>query len=420
MEGLNESQKTALRESQRAWIKWRDAEASFSASFNTTGGASYREDYFNAQHNLIDHRIVSLNKYFKQEEIDLDDRSAESELSKSSANPTDSVEDAPNSIAIPQTLSDPSKAELGKTSISPEIPFGESAFKSVKFGDFGTSLEQNLKDSVPDGNVNYSFNATDDGNLMLIGALNGSRARIREMDEPSMKVWTEYFRELQLNSLSWNNQTVSADVLTIGEINSEHDMKPGISMGTCMIHICYSGIDEEEVRSKFLSQYPSAVAKTDKVVINSNLFRGIFIVANYEDLNVVVGDRIIRMSRTPTVSTEMKSFDKLDPKTKEFWNVLYSEMDKAKKTNQGSAEDLMKNIHNEIADLVKAKDFTKLEEHKFYGVDLPRHLYEKTSLTIVSSKFKMFHVAAIEKLITDLKVSMGNSTNRQKDAALDF
>jgi uncharacterized protein YecT (DUF1311 family) len=57
----------ALKEAERAWIKWRDDEAMLTARVGgAVGGSSMRVDFANAQKKLIDQRIEVLNGYLKQ------------------------------------------------------------------------------------------------------------------------------------------------------------------------------------------------------------------------------------------------------------------------------------------------------------------------------------------------------------------
>jgi uncharacterized protein YecT (DUF1311 family) len=59
--------KTSLRDAQRAWIKWRDAEAMFIARHGgSIGGSALRTDYAEAQAKLIDDRTVVLKSYLSQ------------------------------------------------------------------------------------------------------------------------------------------------------------------------------------------------------------------------------------------------------------------------------------------------------------------------------------------------------------------
>jgi uncharacterized protein YecT (DUF1311 family) len=56
-----------LREAQRAWIKWRDAEANYSARHGgAVGGSAMREDYAVAELKLINERIAVLKAYLAQ------------------------------------------------------------------------------------------------------------------------------------------------------------------------------------------------------------------------------------------------------------------------------------------------------------------------------------------------------------------
>lgn len=57
----------ALKEAERAWIKWRDEEAMLTARVGgAVGGSSMRVDFANAQKKLIDQRIEVLNEYLTQ------------------------------------------------------------------------------------------------------------------------------------------------------------------------------------------------------------------------------------------------------------------------------------------------------------------------------------------------------------------
>jgi uncharacterized protein YecT (DUF1311 family) len=60
--------KTSLRDAQRAWIKWRDAEAMFIARHSgAVGGSALRMDFLDAQLKLINDRITVLKAYVAQE-----------------------------------------------------------------------------------------------------------------------------------------------------------------------------------------------------------------------------------------------------------------------------------------------------------------------------------------------------------------
>jgi uncharacterized protein YecT (DUF1311 family) len=64
--GDPEEQKS-LREAQRAWIKWRDAEAMYIARHGgSIGGSALRVDYANAELKLINERISVLKAYASQ------------------------------------------------------------------------------------------------------------------------------------------------------------------------------------------------------------------------------------------------------------------------------------------------------------------------------------------------------------------
>ena len=62
-----EREKTSLRDAQRAWIKWRDAEAIFIARHGgAVGGSALRVDVADAQLKLINDRIAVLKAYLSQ------------------------------------------------------------------------------------------------------------------------------------------------------------------------------------------------------------------------------------------------------------------------------------------------------------------------------------------------------------------
>ena len=62
-----EREKTSLRDAQRAWIKWRDAEALFIARLGgAVGGSALRVDVLEAQLKLINERIAVLKAYLSQ------------------------------------------------------------------------------------------------------------------------------------------------------------------------------------------------------------------------------------------------------------------------------------------------------------------------------------------------------------------
>ena len=59
--------KTSLRDAQRAWLKWRDAEAMFIARHNgAVGGSALRMDFLDAQLKLINDRTAVLKGYLSQ------------------------------------------------------------------------------------------------------------------------------------------------------------------------------------------------------------------------------------------------------------------------------------------------------------------------------------------------------------------
>ena len=69
MAKLDEQQQKSLKEAQRAWIKWRDAEADIIARVGgAIGGSALRVDYANAQAKLIKERTAVLREYLKQAE----------------------------------------------------------------------------------------------------------------------------------------------------------------------------------------------------------------------------------------------------------------------------------------------------------------------------------------------------------------
>ena len=66
---LDSKQKNSLKESQRAWIKWRDAEADFIARLSgAAGGSAFRVDYSTVQAKLIEQRTETLSGYLKKAE----------------------------------------------------------------------------------------------------------------------------------------------------------------------------------------------------------------------------------------------------------------------------------------------------------------------------------------------------------------
>src|SRR3954470_15199466 len=63
---LDPEQQKSLKEAQRAWIKWRDAEADIIARVGgAVGGSALRVDYLNAQSKLIKERADVLRGYMK-------------------------------------------------------------------------------------------------------------------------------------------------------------------------------------------------------------------------------------------------------------------------------------------------------------------------------------------------------------------
>jgi uncharacterized protein YecT (DUF1311 family) len=63
---LDAEQQKSLKEAQRAWIKWRDAEADAIARLGgAVGGSALRVDYANAQAKLIKERTEVLRGYLK-------------------------------------------------------------------------------------------------------------------------------------------------------------------------------------------------------------------------------------------------------------------------------------------------------------------------------------------------------------------
>ena len=69
MSKLDAAQKKSLQEAQRAWIKWRDAEADWIARLGgSIGGSALRVDYANAQLKLIQQRTEVLKGYLKDAE----------------------------------------------------------------------------------------------------------------------------------------------------------------------------------------------------------------------------------------------------------------------------------------------------------------------------------------------------------------
>ena len=66
---LDVKQQKSLKEAQRAWIKWRDAEADFITRLGgAEGGSSFRVDYSNALLKLIKERTEVLSGYVRDSE----------------------------------------------------------------------------------------------------------------------------------------------------------------------------------------------------------------------------------------------------------------------------------------------------------------------------------------------------------------
>jgi uncharacterized protein YecT (DUF1311 family) len=66
---LDAEQQKSLKEAQRAWIKWRDAEAELIARVGgDVGGSALRVDFLIEQEKLIKQRIDVLRGYLKQAE----------------------------------------------------------------------------------------------------------------------------------------------------------------------------------------------------------------------------------------------------------------------------------------------------------------------------------------------------------------
>jgi uncharacterized protein YecT (DUF1311 family) len=64
---LDPEQQKSLKEAQRAWIKWRDAEAELIARVGgAVGGSALRVDFANAQSKLIKERAEVLKGYLKE------------------------------------------------------------------------------------------------------------------------------------------------------------------------------------------------------------------------------------------------------------------------------------------------------------------------------------------------------------------
>ena len=67
MNKLDPGLQKSLKEAQRAWIKWRDAEADIIARVGgAVGGSAMRVDYANAQTKLIKERGEVLKGYIKE------------------------------------------------------------------------------------------------------------------------------------------------------------------------------------------------------------------------------------------------------------------------------------------------------------------------------------------------------------------
>jgi uncharacterized protein YecT (DUF1311 family) len=60
-------ERKSLREAERAWIQWRDAEAMYIARHGgAVGGSALRVDYATAQLKLVNERITALKTYASQ------------------------------------------------------------------------------------------------------------------------------------------------------------------------------------------------------------------------------------------------------------------------------------------------------------------------------------------------------------------
>jgi uncharacterized protein YecT (DUF1311 family) len=67
MSKADPEEQRSLRDAQRAWIKWRDAEANYIARHGgAVGGSAMRVDYAVAELKLINERTAVLKKYLSQ------------------------------------------------------------------------------------------------------------------------------------------------------------------------------------------------------------------------------------------------------------------------------------------------------------------------------------------------------------------
>jgi hypothetical protein len=67
MDSLSPTQQEALRQEEREWIKWRDAEADRIARSTSEGGSAYRLDRLNATIRLVKQRTEYLRQYRPKE-----------------------------------------------------------------------------------------------------------------------------------------------------------------------------------------------------------------------------------------------------------------------------------------------------------------------------------------------------------------
>lgn len=102
---LDTKQQAALREAQRAWIKWREAEALFVAGSTSVGGSAFRDDYLNAMSGLAAQRTRELNARLRPP-------------SYSETAQTSSPKTSPPSATVPTTTPTPSVTQVARTRIS--------------------------------------------------------------------------------------------------------------------------------------------------------------------------------------------------------------------------------------------------------------------------------------------------------------
>ena len=403
----NASEKT--RRSQREWLKMIENNIKEAYPLkkgenpSQVYGSIYQSEYCEIRAGMILDRIKELQKTGGKQEFDL---TAFYKAHEGMAPVIDDVEKRVEAEKIESNV--------------PEID-GNEAYKKIRFNDKDETLEAAMAESVPEG-----IEIADSSENVIeksIEPLFDSRLKYTSMPIHEKKKYGHYFVDgftFQANGLRNNNVDVIAFEL-VGESKGA---------GVYGVRVSYHGIIETELTAKFRQQFPDTKESVEKLSLNSPTYPGLTMVVEFTDLKVDAGDKMMRMTTSPTVSLESAPMSALTPAQRDVWskelgfykdrNIQLHEIRTL--PDFDDIESYRRAIENGYTATLKQKKWNPLYNINDFGIEsqLVNDPFADPELWILSRSIGKQRLAATRRGIAKAKSDADASKAKQKEEALGF